>query len=124
MNTANDIISYAEQHAIQISTREGQLILNAQKEVMTDEFLMSAKTHKIELLETLSQQELIEAACRGLEITSAQFRAICSKEDLEDISNGNTTLEELRIYAESFADGICTRRIVFHPTTKELIHHN
>ena len=65
MNTARDIISYAEKHDIYISTREGQLILNAPKEELTDEFLESAKAHKVELLETLSQPgKLIEAVCR------------------------------------------------------------
>ena len=66
---------------------------------------------------------LIEAACRGLEITPAQFTAICSKEDLEDISNGKIPLWELQVFARCFADGIDTGRIVFHPKTQELIRH-
>lgn len=69
-------------------------------------------------------EKLIEAACRDLEITPAQFRSICSKEDLEDISNRSTELEEIRIYAESFAEGLRTRRIAIHPSTNKLIHHN
>jgi len=68
-------------------------------------------------------EKLIEAACRDLEITPAQFTAICSKEDLEEISNGSISLEELRMYAASFADGIRTGRIIIHPTTQELIRH-
>ncbi len=69
-------------------------------------------------------EKLIEASCRGLEITPAQFKAICSEEDLEEISAGSIPLEELRTYARSFAEGILSRRIVFHPKTNVLIHHN
>ena len=56
MNTAMDIISYAEQHDIHLSTREGQLILNAPKEVLTDEFLESAKQHKVEILSVITKR--------------------------------------------------------------------
>jgi hypothetical protein len=68
-------------------------------------------------------EKLIEAACRDLEITPVQFRSICSEKELKDISNGSTPLEELRMYAASFADGIRTGRIIIHPTTQELIRH-
>ena len=54
MNTARDIISYAEQHDIHISTNEGQLILNAPKEALTDDFLESAKQYKSALIKELS----------------------------------------------------------------------
>ena len=125
MNTASDILNYAATHDIHLSTNGEHLKVNAPKEALTDEFLKSAKEHKTEILETLSQPtNLIEAACRDLEITPAQFRAICSKEDLEDISSGSILIEELRAYAESFAEGIRTRRIIFHPKTNELIRHN
>ena len=124
MNTARDILSYAASHDIYLSVNGEELKVNAPKEALTDEFLQSAKAHKAELLEKLSRPaNLIEAACRGLEITPVQFRSICSKEDLEDISDGSTPLRELRAYAKCFADGIRTRRIVFHPKTQELIHH-
>ena len=69
-------------------------------------------------------EKLIEVACRNLEIIPAQFRAICSKEDLKDISNGMLPLEELRAYAASFTEGLRTRRIAIHPSTNKLIHHN
>ena len=74
MNSARDIISYAEEHNIQLSARNGQLILNASKEVLTDDFLQKAKTYKPELLKALEDrrthvQKLISSACRGLEIT-------------------------------------------------------
>ncbi len=124
MNTARDILSYAASHDIYLSVNGEELKVNAPKEALTDEFLRSAKAHKIELLETLLQRELIEAACLGLGITTAQFRAICSKDDLKDISDGGNPLEEIQAYAASFAEGIRTRRIIFHPKTNEYIRHN
>ena len=129
MNSARDIISYAEEHNIQLSARNGQLILNASKEVLTDDFLQKAKTYKPELLKALEDrrthvQKLISSACRGLEITPQQLTALCTEEDLEDIRTGATSVETLRAYAASFADGIRTRRIAFHPKSQELIRHN
>jgi hypothetical protein len=124
MNTASDILSYAVAHDIYLSANGEELKVNAPKEALTDEFLKSAKVHKIELLETLSKPEkLIETACRGLDITPAQFRTICSKKDLDDISEGSIPFEELRAYACSFADGIKSGRILFHPVTSELVRH-
>ena len=81
------------------------------------------KQDKKDRLHGEAEQNLIEAACRGLEITPVQFTAICSEEDLDDISAGRTPLEDLRAYAASFADGIRTGRIVIHPRTQELIRH-
>ena len=124
MNTARDILSYALAHDIYLSANGEELKVNAPKEALTDEFLQSAKAHKVEILETLSQPEkLIEVTCRDVEITPSQFRAICSEEDLKDISDGSTPLEELRMYAANFADGIRTGRILFHPKTQELVRH-
>ena len=71
----------------------------------------------------IQAEKLIDGACLGLEITPVQFRAICSEKELKDISDGSTPLDEIRMYAASFADGICTGRIVIHPTTQELIRH-
>jgi len=123
MNTAADIFSYAQTHDINLIADDGQLKIDAPETALTDEFLQLAKAHKVEILQTLSQRELIEAACRGLEITPTQFRTICSKEDLEYIANGSIPMEEIRAYATSFAEGISTGRIVVHPKTQELIRH-
>jgi hypothetical protein len=124
VNTAKDIINYAEQHDIHIVVRDGQLILNAPKVLLTDEFLASAKAHKVEILEILSQQELlIKFACQGLEITPTQFMTICNEEDIEYIRKGSFSVETLRAYAASFAEGIHTGRISFHPTINELMRH-
>jgi len=65
----------------------------------------------------------VSSACRGLEITPTQFRAICSEEDLDYIANGSIPMEEIRAYARCFAEGISTGRIVVHPKTQELIRH-
>jgi len=56
VNTARDIINYAETHNIQLSSRDGQLVLNAQKEVLTDAFLESAKQHKAEILSVITER--------------------------------------------------------------------
>jgi len=65
MNSARDIISYAKQHDINLSTREGQLILNAPKEVLTDEFLDLAKQHKSEILSVITERWNPELASEG-----------------------------------------------------------
>ena len=54
MNTAQDILIYAESHEIQMSARDGKLVLEGR---LTDDFLESAKQHKAELLKTLSQPD-------------------------------------------------------------------
>jgi hypothetical protein len=60
---------------------------------------------------------LIRAACEGLAVTPAQFRAVCIEQDIEDIQSGGTPLEALRTFAAGIADGVQSGRIVFHPTT-------
>lgn len=107
---------------INIAVNDEKLVVTSPMP-LTDPQRSFLKAHKVELLETLLQRELIEAACLGLEITPAQFTAICSEEDLKDISDGSTPLEELRMYAASFAHGIRTGRIVIHPKTQELVRH-
>jgi len=56
----------------------------------------------------------IRTACRGLDITPEQFSMLCNREDLDLIRQGAFSPECLRAYAESFAEGILSRRIVFH----------
>jgi len=55
MNTANDILSYAQIHGISLVAEDGQLKIDAPKVALTDEFLESAKAHKTEIITTLSQ---------------------------------------------------------------------
>jgi len=59
---------------------------------------------------------LIQQACDGVEITPDQFIGLTTKEDRALILSGDLPIDVLRAYAESFADGIQTGRIVFHPT--------
>ena len=59
---------------------------------------------------------LIKQSCEGFEITPDQFIRLTTKEDRELILSGDLPLKVLRAYAKSFAEGIQTGRIVFHPT--------
>ncbi len=129
MNTATDILTYAKTHDISLIAEDGLLKIDAPKKELTDEFLDSAKQHKSEILEALAKEDsefmvLVSEACSGLEITPTQFTALCNEDDLEYIRNGVFSIKTLRSYAISFADGISTRRIVFHPRSHELISHN
>jgi hypothetical protein len=53
--------------------------------------------------------------CKGLAITPDQFIDLTTKEDRELILSGDLPIEVLRAYAKSFAEGIQTGRITFHP---------
>jgi len=59
---------------------------------------------------------LVSDACKGFEITPDQFIGLTIKEDRELILSGDLPVEVLRAYAKSFAEGIQTGRITFHPT--------
>jgi len=120
MNTAQDILNYAQTYDIQMYAMDGQLKVNAPKEVLTDEFLESAKQHKSELL----LFAIVSGACNGIEITPQQFNALLTAEDKELILSGDVSQDCLSAYAASFAEGIKSGRIVFHPTTKKVIRHN
>ena len=53
MNTAQDILIYAQIHDIQLTTNDGKLKVNAPKGTPIDDFLESAKQHKPELIRAL-----------------------------------------------------------------------
>ena len=55
-------------------------------------------------------------ACNEYEITPDQFIRLTTKEDRDLILSGDLPIEVLRAYAKSFAEGIQTGRITFHPT--------
>ncbi|MGH8584785.1 MAG: hypothetical protein ACREWE_00870 [Gammaproteobacteria bacterium] len=56
--------------------------------------------------------EALAGACEGVGgITPAQFRALLSPEDLDDIEGGDIGVETLKAYAASFAEGIRSGRI-------------
>ena len=65
MNTAMDILSYAEAHDIYLSVNGEELKVNAPKEALTDEFLQSAKEHKPEIIKALSERWDPELAAQG-----------------------------------------------------------
>ena len=65
MNTASEIISYADEHNIHLTARGGQLVLNATKEALTDEFLSTAKQHKAEILNVITERWNPEMADEG-----------------------------------------------------------
>ena len=57
-------------------------------------------------------QESLAAACdAAVGITPAQFRALLSREDLDDIAAGDIPVETLRAYALSFAGELRSGRI-------------
>jgi len=55
MNTAADILSYAQTHNISLIAENGQLKIDAPKAALTDEFMKSAKANKTEIITALSQ---------------------------------------------------------------------
>ena len=57
MNTAADIFSYAQTHDINLTAEDGQLKIDAPETALTDEFLVSAKQHKSEILEVLTKAD-------------------------------------------------------------------
>ena len=57
----------------------------------------------------------VNGACKGFAITPDQFIALTTKEDHEFILSGGLPIKVLRAYAKSFANGIQTGRITFHP---------
>jgi len=121
MNTAADIFSYAQTHDINLNAEDGQLKIDAPETALTDEFLESAKQHKSEILEVLTKEDpelmaLVSDACNGFAITPDQFIALTTKEDRELILSGDLPIKMLRAYTKSFAEGIQTERITFHPS--------
>lgn len=102
MNTARDIINYAETHNIQLSSRDGQLILNAPKEALTDEFIESAKQHKSEIL----LFAIVSDACEGLSISTDQFIRILNSKGKQQIASGKLSTSTLKDYAKQVDDSI------------------
>ena len=134
MNTAAEILAYASLHHIHLAAVDGKLILEATDDALTDEFLKVAKHHKIELLEALLKHKdlpfyepcvltQMKEVVQDLPITVDQFLTLTTVEVREDIRAGSVPREAIRFYAKSFAEGIRTGRILFHPTTGALVRH-
>jgi hypothetical protein len=117
MTPAVEILTYAEQHGIQLSVTGNKLKVKGN---MTPDFLEAAKQHKPDLMLMVK----IRQACLGLAITPDQFLALTTEEDRRLIAEGMIDLETLQAYAASYANGIHSGRIVFHPTTGKLLRHN
>ena len=66
---------------------------------------------------------LVSDACNGFAITPDQFLVLTTKEDRELILSGDLPIKVLKAYAKSFAEGIQTGRITFHPKFNHGICH-
>ena len=118
-NTAADILTYAEQHGITLLANGQQLVLEGGKGALQPEFVERARQHKPELLLMV----IIRQTCNGLDITPDQILALINQDDRDHILAGNISLEYLRAYAKSFAEGIRSGRIVLHPRSTALVRH-
>ncbi len=120
MNTAADVLTYAEQHGIALLAEGQQLILEAAKGTVPLELVEKAREHKPGLLLIT----IIRQACNGLDITPDQFLALINQDDKAAILDGEIrVVPTLRAYAKSFAEGIQSGRIKFHPTSEALLKH-
>ena len=111
MNTAADILTYAQNHDIRLIADDGQIKINAPENVLTDEFLESAKQHKSEILEVLTKiepelMERISDACVGLDMTPEQFIRILNSKDKQQIISGELSASTLKGYAKQIDDAI------------------
>jgi len=114
MNTAAEILTYAEQHGIALLAEGQQLILEAEKGTVPPELVEKAREHKPGLLLIT----IIRQACNGFDITPDQFLALINQDDKAAILDGEIpVVPTLRAYAKSFDEGIQSARIVFHPTS-------
>ena len=119
MNTAADVLTYAEQHGIALLAEGQQLTLEAEKGTVPLELVEKARQHKAGLLLIT----IIRQACNGLDITPDQFLALINQDDRADILAGYIPPDCLRAYAKSVAEGIQSGRILFHPRSGALVRH-
>ena len=111
MNTAAEILSYAQTHDINLIAEDGQLKIDAPETALTDEFLESAKQHKSEILEVLTKiepelMERVSDACVGLDMTPEQFIRILNSEGKQQIISGEISASTLKDYAKQIDDAI------------------
>jgi len=57
MNTVADILSYSYTHDINLVAEDRQLKIDAPEKALTDDFLESAKQHKLEILGVLTRED-------------------------------------------------------------------
>lgn len=102
MNTAAEILTYAERHDIRINAKDGQLKIDAPEKELTDEFLESAKQHKSDLL----LLTIANDACAGLDMTPDQFMRVLNKKGKTQIINGELSASTLKNYAKQIDKAI------------------
>jgi len=102
MNTAADILSYAQTHDINLIAEDGQLKIDAPETALTDEFLESAKKHKPEIL----LFTIVSNACVGLDMTPEQFIRILNIKGKQQIISGELSASTLKDYAKRIDDAI------------------
>ncbi len=99
MNTAADILTYAELHNIQLSAQNGKLVLKGR---LTNEFMELAKQHKSEIL----LFTIVSDACVGLDITPSQFIRILNNKGIQQIISGELSDSTLKDYVKQIDDSI------------------
>lgn len=65
MNKAEDILSYAQTHGINLVAENGHLKIDAPETALTDNFLSSAKLYKFEIIRALTKRWDPEQAANG-----------------------------------------------------------
>jgi len=58
MNTAQEILTYAKQHHISLEFNGEKLVMEAPRNLLTEQFLSEVKEHKTELIRVLTTSEL------------------------------------------------------------------
>jgi len=111
MNTAADILIYAQNHDIRLIADDGQIKINAPENVLTDEFLESAKQHKSEILDVLTKEdpklmERISEACTDIDMTPEQFIRILNSKGKQQIISGELSASTLKDYAKQIDNAI------------------
>ena len=114
MNTAQDIFNYTQSHNISMTTEDGKLKINGPETALTDEFLESAKQHKLEILEVLTKEdrrdpkliERISEACADIDMTPDQFIRILNSKGKAQIISGELSDSTLKDYAKQIDDAI------------------
>ena len=116
MNSARDILTYAEQHDIRLIAENGGLVMDAPEEALTADFVKTVKKHKAEILNVISERwnpELtarVSEACVGLDMTPEQFVRVLNSEGKQQIISGELSASTLRNHAiqidEHISDGV------------------
>jgi len=114
MNTAADILTYAQNHDIRLIADDGQIKINAPERELTDEFLESAKQHKSEILEVLTKEDRrdlklmvrVSDACADIDMTPEQFIRVLNSKGKDQIISGELSDSTLKDYAKQIDNAI------------------